>query len=219
MNALRTLVLASCLTAATSLTAFAAPVAGFGELLSGWGVGAGQPTGGFNKSNNDSPELEIGLRAQDVGVGVSANNGLGGRYTVAAGERAPGLATWTLDFSVNSFESILDNFSIFLDIDWDPSAGVDLQSYDLGADASGVTLLQSAEAIGDGYRGQAFDPFATGTYVVTLRVSELDNPTFAAASTTIHIDVEGARNAVPEPGSLALAGLALGGLLLGRRRA
>jgi PEP-CTERM motif len=206
-----------------ALSAQAAPVSSFGNLEAGWGVGSGQPNGGFAISKNVSPEIELGLRSQDYQVGPSANNGID-TYYVAPGERSPGsgLANWNLDLSVYTYESVIaPNWQIFLDIDWDPTAGTNLITYDLDAllssIAPSVTLYQASENLGFAYWGMpSFDENALGTYQFTLRAYDNNNPTELAASTTIFIQVG---QQVPEPGSLALAGVALAGLMLGRRRA
>ena len=81
-------------------SAHAAPVSSFGNLVSGWNVGMGQPNGGFAISTNGSPEVQLGLRSQDYQVGISSNNG-SDTYYVQAGERSPGTgyAKWNLDLS------------------------------------------------------------------------------------------------------------------------
>ena len=148
----------------------------FGDLLRDWNVGTGPPNGGFNVCTGSSPEAETALRSQDYMVGPSANDGLGGNYYVAAGERAAGsgLANWNLDLSIYSGEGpIVGNLLVFLDIDWDPGAGQDIETYDVSMalkdlGLTGVTLYQASENLGFGYWNKDFDPFATGVYDIGL---------------------------------------------------
>jgi PEP-CTERM motif len=152
------------------------------------------------------------------------NNGLDGvPHSVAA--------TWNFGYYINAGTAPLGGYQIDLFYDLDPAAGteladmgrIDIDAALLGGGAGALTLWQDSQNLAFGYLstgipGVVFPPAsapfnanATGEYAFLLRVTDQAG---TVTSTAILVDVNG----VPEPGSLALAGVALLGLVAGSRR-
>jgi len=115
---------------------------------------------------------------------------------------------------------------------WDHSFGNNGTAQSAGIEASGAnlalafadynTLEASNNLVQNSWNYDffdsvfAFDPNAQGTYTIKLEAFGIAGGA-ALASSTINVNV-GAAAVVPEPGSMALVGLALAGLAVMRRR-
>lgn len=209
--------------------------------------GAGIPNANFVVNNNLPAQLQTGLTSfyrygvRGPGDTILRDSLTTNVYTYRSGESytdgsavafAPGTASWNFSFHVNlntnAGQSNGQNFTnntVLLTIDWDPTAGVNQQTYNFSAymiavGAGSFGLLQDSQnpgfsfwndpgflaLTGAGNHG-AFDPNALGTYRLQLDVVRAGN---TISSSEMFVNV------VPAPGAAALAGV--GGLAALRRR-
>lgn len=221
-------ILGACLVAPASVSASTI------TAIMGTGIGDADWTIG------SASGVELGLRARVRGQNIQNFNG-GGVYTHEVGESA-GNALWNFDWSITTDPATLNSFTYRLDIDYSPTSGTDFLSFDpVNAAVFDNSFGTSATAAGAGdetgiaatysnfvntrtkvqnswnlgffdfpVSSKIFNPNAAGEY--TIRLTALSGLT-EVASTTITV------NAVPEPSSFAVFGLAaLGTVLVGRRR-
>jgi len=190
-----------------------------------------------------SGDLTLGLTAHQRCSGPNlANNGLG-VYTANAGFSASGatcasagpsttLASWNFGAYVGGLDASDLLFRLFYD--FNPAPGNDQSTHgSISFGGSGLNVpAQSSNNLGFGFLGitnpvfgivapgGTFDPTVNGQYSFAL-VAYMPSSTAApteVARAAILVNVTGGRNDVPTPGTLALVGVGLLGLVGASRR-
>jgi len=200
----------------------------------------GNPTAGVFVPTNNFYSDNNGTYNQAPGgftpVGVNGT---------AGGPRAAWNFDWSINTDQSGTGGAkINSYTYRLSMDFDAGVGTNFQSFDLinaaslfdhsfgdnttgqglgveAANAAGYTSLKgSSNLVQNSWNYDffdsamfPFDPNAQGTYTIKLEAFRGDT---LAASSLINVNVGAA--AVPEPGSMALVGLALAGLAIARRR-
>ena len=151
----------------------------------------------------------LGAHAYKNGVYLS-NDGVG-TFSAQSGTYAPdgkNYANWSFDFGWNL--GSCTSCSVWLGIDNDPTAGVNLlfgniTSYPINPES--LNLEMASVTAQTGYN---FDPFSASSTAFRLEIRDANGAVLTASDITVN---------VPEPGSIALAGLGLlGAAAFSRRR-
>lgn len=201
---LRTIALAAI--AATSIGAQAA-LTTYAPWDAVDGGGTGLAGVQFNVVSANGVTVALGAHAYKNGV-LLPNNGVD-TYYAQSGIYVPdgkGRANWSFDtmYSLGNCTSC----SVWLGIDKDPTAAVNMvvgniSAYPTNPESWNMEWASITASVYD------FNPFGASSTAFSLEIRDAAGDTLAKSDITVN---------VPEPGSLALAGIALAGLAGLRRR-
>lgn len=198
----------------------------FGTLAGATFGGAGIPNTAVAIDTVET-RIILGLTAHQRFVGPNLANNGAGIFTANAGvsgvapSPADPHALWNFAFYIGG--SAINDLSFELRYDFNPGAGTDSAAHGVVSIPAGLLVATTQDSWNLGMDfltngipgvtppGGAFDPNAAGQYTFSLAAY---NNSIELAYTAIQVNV----NRVPEPGMLALAGVALVGAGVARRR-
>ena len=213
---------AAVIVAFGAVPAVATQIGTLGTLTQPFFPGLGNSNTNFIMDSADVENIEIGIKAKERFVGELLFDDMA--YQATAGESAPGLATWNVDFSIDLDTGTLDDFAVLLFLDFDSSINSTPASFELNANPNfaGLSLIQGSQNLGFPFfqllgnpNVQPFDPFATGEYEIGIQVFNLTDELLAEVRTTVNVS---AVSAVPLPATLPLLAFGLSGLFFVARR-
>lgn len=205
--------------------------------------GTGNGNGFWTIDRQDDTGIEVGLRGKVRWQGIY-NSGGNGTYAFDPGISSGSAALWNYEFAVNTNWNgsgvTLEDVDILLSIDLDPTLGntwgtTTFNPFDVWTDNScgdnsttngggivtddpGVwgqlNVVQNSQNLGWVPPPLTFDPYADGTYDFRLQVLDSGG---LLAETFMTVQV-GAGAPIPEPTTIALLGLGIGGFALIRLR-
>ncbi len=185
----------------------------FGPLAATFG-GSGIPNGAVAQTTVGANGV-LGLTATQRFSNPTVTNNGAGRFFAAGGvdqtsaaSISDQLARWNVGFYIDNGNQTGNTYQLFLDVD--PTASEDFKSF---GPVPVVGVLQDSWNLGfnnfEALLGYAFNPAVNGEYTFLLTASR---GLTQLARTSIVVQV-GNGLTVPEPGSMALIGLGLLGLL------
>lgn len=173
----------------------------------------------LGQSTGNTITLGLSITSGDAKAPVVTNNGQG-VYTAATGidktsalSTADKWATWNIDYYVGGTTE-RNAYTYKLMVDVDPTAGENFKTFALFYDNQ-QDSLNIGNALSEFFLKYSFNPSTIGSYSVILEADNWVGTT--VGKTAIVVNTVNAA-AVPEPGSLALLGVAMFGLVAARRR-